>query len=67
MRLRTPDGEWDVEVATFDTHQEFKVRRYGMLASCGATGRQKDMGRCATVAEVAAVIGDAFATLEEVR
>lgn len=65
--LRTPDGQWEVRAVELDGRPEFKVTRFGCLASCGPSNRLKDMGRCFSVAEVVAALGpEAFAQLETV-
>lgn len=56
----TPDGGWRVEVLTTRSGQVFRVRRRGLISSRGwaPIGQLRR-----TVAEVEAMLGDAFADL----
>jgi hypothetical protein len=62
--MRTPDGEWTVEVIRTRGGEVFRVRRRAVIGAHGRTGAGRRPERFrSTVAEVAELLGDAFPLL----
>jgi len=64
--MRTPDGEWTVEVLRTRAGECLRVRRRLRPGQISPTGWAPTGQIRATVAQVADLLGDAFATLEPV-
>jgi hypothetical protein len=64
--MRTPDGEWTVEVLRVRGNECFRVSRPTRGGQIGRSGWGPTGQLRFTVAEVQATLGDAFAELVEV-
>lgn len=64
--MRTPDGRWQVEVLTVRGRQSYRVKDLHTPTPPGSA-RPASGRTVATIADVRAIIGDAFTELVEVR
>lgn len=64
--MRTPDGEWTVEVIRTRAGECFRVRRRAVIGAYGARGWAPIGQIRSTVAQVAETLGPRFADLVEV-
>jgi hypothetical protein len=62
--MRTPDGRWRVEIVEYRNGPVFRVRHRAAIGAHGGPGWAPTGQTRHTVAEVAELLGEAFATLE---
>jgi hypothetical protein len=60
--MKTPDNGWTVEVIVLDGRQWYEVKYHGRLMGGGTRGGRR--GLVATIEEVQAILGEAFARLQ---